>query len=183
MYLLDRFDVLISKMIFKKWKNIIHMYFGTKSYLKSNCYHTAKHAINQEEGCEKEISVFKIKSSRLINVGRKMTGFNMYILYMFHTIWNKILLHWQAKNSKENNLITLYSTFESIERIELARLIREEDELDCFRKWWSLTSLLKNYVHFNVKKINQIDQVTIDQNHWVDFGPYILNGLDFQAFN
>ena len=31
-------------MIFKKWKNIIHMYFNTKSYLKSNRYHTAKHA-------------------------------------------------------------------------------------------------------------------------------------------
>jgi hypothetical protein len=43
LYFLDRFDVLMSKMIFKKWKNIIGMYFGTKSYLKSNHYHTAKH--------------------------------------------------------------------------------------------------------------------------------------------
>ena len=32
---LDHFDVLMSKMIFKKWKNIILMYFGTKSTLKS----------------------------------------------------------------------------------------------------------------------------------------------------
>jgi hypothetical protein len=31
-------------MIFKKWKNIIGMYFGTKSYLKSNHYHTVKYA-------------------------------------------------------------------------------------------------------------------------------------------
>ena len=30
------FDVLMSKMIFKKLKNIIGIYFGTKSYLKSN---------------------------------------------------------------------------------------------------------------------------------------------------
>jgi len=43
LYFLDRFDVLMSKIIFKKWKNIIDMYFGTKSYLKSNHYHTAKH--------------------------------------------------------------------------------------------------------------------------------------------
>ena len=33
----------MSKMIFKKWKNIIGMHFGTKSYLKSTCNHTAKH--------------------------------------------------------------------------------------------------------------------------------------------
>ena len=45
MYVLDRFDVLMSKMIFKKWKNIISMYFGTKSYLKSTRNHTAKHAL------------------------------------------------------------------------------------------------------------------------------------------
>jgi hypothetical protein len=48
LYFLDRFDVLMSKMIFKKWKNIIGMYFGTKSYLKSNYYHTAKHPNSQE---------------------------------------------------------------------------------------------------------------------------------------
>jgi len=45
LYFLDRFDVLISKIIFKKWKNIIGTYFGTKSYLKSNHYHTAKHPL------------------------------------------------------------------------------------------------------------------------------------------
>jgi hypothetical protein len=45
LYFLDRFDVLMSKMILKKWKNIIGMYFGTKSYLKNNHYHTAKHAL------------------------------------------------------------------------------------------------------------------------------------------
>jgi len=46
LYFLDRFDVLMSKMIFKNWKNIISIYFGTKSYLKSNHYHTAKHPLN-----------------------------------------------------------------------------------------------------------------------------------------
>ena len=45
MYVLDRFDVLMSKMIFKKWKNIIDMHFGMKSYLKSTHNHTAKHAL------------------------------------------------------------------------------------------------------------------------------------------
>jgi hypothetical protein len=43
LYVLDRFDVLMSKMIFKKRKNIIGMYFDTKSYLKSTRNHTAKH--------------------------------------------------------------------------------------------------------------------------------------------
>ena len=31
----NHFNVLISKMIFKKSKNIIDIYFGTKNYLKS----------------------------------------------------------------------------------------------------------------------------------------------------
>jgi len=43
---LDRFDVLMSKMIFKKWKNIINMHFNTKSYLKSTRNHTVKHTLN-----------------------------------------------------------------------------------------------------------------------------------------
>jgi hypothetical protein len=45
LYFLDRFDVMMSKIIFKKWKNIIDMYFGMKNYLKSNHYHTVKHAL------------------------------------------------------------------------------------------------------------------------------------------
>ena len=45
MYFLNRFDKLISKMIFKKWKNIIDMLFGTKSYLKNNRYHTPKYPL------------------------------------------------------------------------------------------------------------------------------------------
>jgi hypothetical protein len=36
LYVLDRFDALISKMILKKMKNIILMHFGTKSTLKNN---------------------------------------------------------------------------------------------------------------------------------------------------
>jgi hypothetical protein len=47
LYFLDRFDVLMLKIIFKKWKNIIGMYFSTKSYLKSNHYHTAKHPFHK----------------------------------------------------------------------------------------------------------------------------------------
>jgi hypothetical protein len=43
LYVLDRFDVLILKIIFFKKKNIIVMHFGTKSYLKSTHNYTAKH--------------------------------------------------------------------------------------------------------------------------------------------
>jgi hypothetical protein len=39
----NHFDMLMSKMIFKKQKNIICMYFDMKSYLKSNRNHTTKH--------------------------------------------------------------------------------------------------------------------------------------------
>jgi hypothetical protein len=51
----------MSKMIFKKWKNIIGMYFGTKSYLKSTRNHTTKHAL---ETVQKQVTtpnaVFRI---------------------------------------------------------------------------------------------------------------------------
>jgi hypothetical protein len=43
LYFFDRFDVLISKIIFKKRKNFILMYFRAKNTLKNNCYHTLKH--------------------------------------------------------------------------------------------------------------------------------------------
>ena len=36
----------MSKIIFKKSKNIIDMHFNTKNYLKNNHNHTAKLAIN-----------------------------------------------------------------------------------------------------------------------------------------
>ena len=51
----NHFDVLILKMIFKKSKNIIYMYFSTKNYLKSNHNHTAKQTLNFEHlivGCQ-----------------------------------------------------------------------------------------------------------------------------------
>jgi hypothetical protein len=41
----------MSKMIFLK-KKIIGMYFGIKSYLKSNRYHTAKHPLSQFKNAE-----------------------------------------------------------------------------------------------------------------------------------
>ena len=49
LYFLDRFDVLMSKIIFKKWKNIIGMLFDTKSYLKSNRYYTPKHPLSRQK--------------------------------------------------------------------------------------------------------------------------------------
>jgi hypothetical protein len=42
---LDRFDVLMSKIIFFKKKNIILMHFHAKNTLKRNCYHTLKHPL------------------------------------------------------------------------------------------------------------------------------------------
>ena len=40
----NHFDMLMSKIIFKKSKNIIDMHFDTKNYLKSNHNHTVKQA-------------------------------------------------------------------------------------------------------------------------------------------
>jgi hypothetical protein len=48
LYVLDRFDVLMSKIIFKIWKNIIDMHFSMKSYLKSNRNHTAKYILRHK---------------------------------------------------------------------------------------------------------------------------------------
>ena len=45
-HVLDRLDMLISKIIFEKWKNIIDMHFSMKSYLKSNHNHTTKYILN-----------------------------------------------------------------------------------------------------------------------------------------
>ena len=50
---LDHFDVLMSKIIFKKWKNIILMYFGTKNTLKSYRNRTPKRALKHSRGIEK----------------------------------------------------------------------------------------------------------------------------------
>jgi hypothetical protein len=42
---LDHFDVLISKVNFKKEKNIILMFFPAKNTSKSNYYHTLKYPL------------------------------------------------------------------------------------------------------------------------------------------
>jgi hypothetical protein len=39
---LNRFNVLISKIIFKKWKSIIDIHFSMKNYLKNTRNHTVK---------------------------------------------------------------------------------------------------------------------------------------------
>jgi len=41
----NHFKMLMSKIIFKKYKNIINMYFNTKNYLKNNHNHTIKHTL------------------------------------------------------------------------------------------------------------------------------------------
>ena len=48
----NHFDVLMLKIIFKKSKNIIDMYFSTKSYLKSNRNHTAKQQKTRLKGVD-----------------------------------------------------------------------------------------------------------------------------------
>ena len=42
----NHFDVLISKIIFKKSKNIIDMHFHIKNYLKKNHNYTIKQALS-----------------------------------------------------------------------------------------------------------------------------------------
>ena len=46
MCVLDRFDALILKIIFLKWKNIILIYFSMKNILKNNRNHTFKYTLN-----------------------------------------------------------------------------------------------------------------------------------------
>ena len=50
----NHFDVLMSKMIFKKLKNIIDIHFDTKNYLKSKPqphYQTSFKCLNYEFPC------------------------------------------------------------------------------------------------------------------------------------
>jgi len=44
---LNRFDVLVLKMIFKK-NNIILMHLQAKNTLKNNGYHTPKHPLSKK---------------------------------------------------------------------------------------------------------------------------------------
>jgi hypothetical protein len=76
LYGLDRFDVLMSKMIFKKLKNIIGMHFGTKSYLKSTRNHTVKHALYLHEEWEQVVLHRDVKAS---NTSWRIDYVNMYI--------------------------------------------------------------------------------------------------------
>jgi len=46
LYFLNRFDVIILKLIFEKYKNIILMHFGMKNTLKINRNYTLKQAFN-----------------------------------------------------------------------------------------------------------------------------------------
>jgi len=43
---LNHFDVLVSKINFKKYKYIILMFFQAKSTLKSHYYHAPRHLLN-----------------------------------------------------------------------------------------------------------------------------------------
>ena len=44
---LNHFNVLMSKIIFKKSKKFIGMYFDTKNYLKNNRNYTVKQTLNR----------------------------------------------------------------------------------------------------------------------------------------
>ena len=58
----NHFDVLISKIIFKKLKTIIDIYFNMKSYLKSNHNHTAKQAQVPTIHCTRKLKMFVMRS-------------------------------------------------------------------------------------------------------------------------
>jgi len=79
LYILDRFDVLMLKMIFKKWKNIIGMHFGTKSYLKSTRNHTAKHVLN----CYSTAMIKTFENNYNYTIFIRKYHFFLYILVIF----------------------------------------------------------------------------------------------------
>jgi hypothetical protein len=108
LYFLDRFDVLMSKMIFKKWKNIIGMYFSMKSYLKNNRYHTAKHTDDIAVCLSLYIINFFTEFSRFwapqkfrlqpyrhygSRWGREMGNRVMILYYVHNSSWNKDRVH------------------------------------------------------------------------------------------
>ena len=58
MCLLNYFDVLILKIIFFKWKNIILMHFGIESTLKNNRNHTSKQAFKMTRWIKENVIIF-----------------------------------------------------------------------------------------------------------------------------
>ena len=52
----NHFNVLVLKIIFKKSKNIINMYFNTKNYLKNNHNYSAKQALKHARALKSQIS-------------------------------------------------------------------------------------------------------------------------------
>jgi hypothetical protein len=92
----------MSKIIFKKWKNIIGMHFGTKSYLKSNRYGTVKHTMQKGKTgfCFFQRTCFpllfsvwwvtKMKSDCAIGKGIKERTY----------LWGNICINWHKEKEK-----------------------------------------------------------------------------------
>jgi hypothetical protein len=67
-----------QKWFLKNKKNIISMYFGIKSYLKSTRNHTAKHTLSLFSGCFVSLLGFSQSSLLLSNMCLSGVFFNMY---------------------------------------------------------------------------------------------------------
>ena len=88
---MDRFDALISKIIFKKYKNIILIHFSIKNTLKNNYNHTSKHP---EPGLLNEwvkqlfFFFFLIKEERVsIIYGEQGGPSSIIITFFFPLLW------------------------------------------------------------------------------------------------
>jgi hypothetical protein len=86
LYVLDRFDVLMSKIIFKKWKNIIYMHFNMKNYLKNTRNHTVKHALKDPIRTVPYGVYQGKKSKKYGNYGTALNLIFEFPLYPFHLI-------------------------------------------------------------------------------------------------
>ena len=77
---LNYFDVLMSKIIFKKLKNIINIYFNTKNYLKTNNNHTVKYVTVVKIRLRQSL-LFGVLTMQIVQ--KRLAGFDLRTCFFF----------------------------------------------------------------------------------------------------
>jgi hypothetical protein len=109
---LDRFDALISKIIFKKYKNIILIHFSIKNTLKNNYNHTSKHPepgwLN--EWVKQLFFFFLIKEERVSIIYREQGGpSSIIITFFFSLLWVIYLEKVAGQNDGLQGILLIWS--------------------------------------------------------------------------
>jgi hypothetical protein len=89
-----RFDVLISKIIFFKKKNIILMHFQVKNTLKCNSYHTLKQTIKHQPVA---FGILQSGSSSYVIISKGYANLPVWIVTKSFKDWTYFLLAFRSR--------------------------------------------------------------------------------------